>query len=219
MHNAKASSMRVRYSDSCLVQFAKAPLLGHVKTRLEPALGKKACLQLHGLLAEDQFSLHQAAAIANFELWCSAEHDFFNQLTQVSEIPCCVQQGKDLGARMHHAFVDRLTEYTNVIIIGSDCPAIDGDYIAQALDILNKGVPVVLGPATDGGYVLIGLNRVDGVLFEGVSWGADQVMSQTRQRLIKLGWQWQELTPLSDIDRPEDLKGIPSDEKLKCFSV
>tara|TARA_R110001592_G_scaffold356455_3_gene658347 strand:- start:6566 stop:6886 length:321 start_codon:yes stop_codon:yes gene_type:complete len=104
-----------------------------------------------------------------------------------------------------------------VIIIGSDYPSLDGRYVAQALDILNKGVPAVFGPATDGGYVLIGLSRVDSDLFEGVSWGTEQVMSQTRQRLIGLGWQWQELTPLPDIDRPEDLKGLSEYEKFRCF--
>ncbi|MDX2464954.1 MAG: DUF2064 domain-containing protein [Porticoccus sp.] len=66
---------------------------------------------------------------------------FFYQLTQASGIPCCVQQGEDLGERMCHAFVDRLLVYSYVIIIGSDCPSIDGRYVAQALGILNKGVP------------------------------------------------------------------------------
>lgn len=209
--------MTVRYPDSCLVQFAKAPLAGQVKTRLQPTLGKVGCLKLHRALVEHQFRIHQTALVANFELCCSEEHDFFQQLTESTSIPVYVQHGEGLGARMRNTFVDRLSKYSRVIIIGSDCPFIDASYISQAFDILKQGVPAVLGPATDGGYVLIGLSCVNGQLFDGVTWGSDQVMEQTRQRLKGLGWQWQELHFLSDIDRPEDLEKLLDFKKLKNF--
>ncbi|RLA31853.1 MAG: glycosyltransferase, partial [Gammaproteobacteria bacterium] len=63
----------------------------------------------------------------------------------------------------------------------------------------------VLGPAEDGGYVLIGVRRLSPVLFEGVDWGSDRVLRQTRARLTALGWRWHELRMLWDVDRPEDL--------------
>lgn len=210
--------MLIRYSDSCLVQFAKAPLLGQVKTRMQPALGEAGCLKLHKALVEHQFSLHEKTPVPSFELWCSAEHHFFDQLVAQSNVPIRVQQGNDLGERMFNAFIDKFQQYSYVILIGSDCPFLGGDYVIEAIERLKQGVPAVFGPATDGGYVLIGLSRVDTSLFDGISWGTDQVMEQTRGRLKALNWRWQELPTLSDIDRPEDLELLFADEKWrKCL--
>lgn len=209
--------MTVRYPDSCLVQFAKAPILGRVKTRMQSALGEAGCLSLHSALVEHQFCLQHEAVVSNFELWCSAKHNFFDQLVGETDVPVCVQQGLDLGERMHNVFIDRLRQYPYVVIVGSDCPSLGGEYIAEALDRLKQGVPAVFGPATDGGYVLIGLSRVNSALFDGVCWGSDQVMEQTRERLKGLGWQWDELPSLPDIDRPEDLQLLSNFTKLNNF--
>ncbi len=195
----------VKYPDSCLLQFAKAPLLGSVKTRLEPSLNKSQCLRLHESLVAHQFLIHQASAVSRFELWCSAEHSFFNRLTKDTDVQIKIQRGLTLGDRMANAFVDRLKQFSRVVIIGSDCPALQEEHIARALDALVGDVPAVFGPAKDGGYVLIGLNRFNPTLFEDVPWGTENVMDVTRSRLKNLGWQWEELAPLSDIDRPEDL--------------
>ena len=211
--------MTVRYPDSCLVQFAKAPILGRVKTRMQSALGEAGCLKLHCALVEHQFYLQREALASNFELWCSAEHNFFDQLIDGTDIPVRVQQGMDLGERMHNVFVDRLRQYSHVIIVGSDCPSLDGEYVAEALDRLKQGVPAVFGPATDGGYVLIGLSHVNSALFDGVRWGSDQVMEQTRERIKGLGWQWDELPALPDIDRPDDLQLLSHFKKLNNFLV
>ena len=94
---------------------------------------------------------------------------------------------------MHNVFIDRFRQYSYVILIGSDCPFLGGDYVTDAINRLKQGVPAVFGPATDGGYVLIGLSRVDVSLFEGIQWGTDEVMAQTRDRLRALDWQWEEL--------------------------
>lgn len=195
----------VQYPNSCLLQFAKAPLLGSVKTRLAPSLNEHQCLQLHESLVKHQFLTHQASAVSHFELWCSAEHDFFYRLAKGTGVQVKIQRGITLGDRMANAFVDRLKEFSRVVIVGSDCPALQEEYVAQALDALADDVPAVFGPANDGGYVLIGLNRFNSTLFDGVPWGTENVMDVTRSRLKNLGWRWQELSPLSDIDRPEDL--------------
>jgi len=214
--------MTIRYPDSCLVQFAKAPLQGQVKTRLQSVLGKNGSLKIHKSLVKHQFSLHHQAGVSDFELWCSAEHSFFDQLVAESlvsrsRIPVCVQQGENLGQRMFNAFLDRFQQYSYVILIGSDCPFLGSGYVTDAINRLKQGVPAVFGPATDGGYVLIGLSRVDVSLFEGIRWGTDDVMAQTRDRLKALDWQWEELPHLSDIDRPEDLELLFCDEKLRVF--
>lgn len=206
--------MAVQYPDSCLLQFAKAPLQGRVKTRLQSALGEAGSLQLHRALVDYQFRIHQASAVSNLELWCSAEHDFFHQLVEGTGVQLVEQQGCDLGERMANAFAKRLGEFNRVIIVGSDCPAINGEYITQALEALDD-VPAVFGPATDGGYVLVGLNRLDLKLFTGVPWGSGEVMAVTRKRLSNLGWRWKELPALPDIDRPDDLVVLSNFAELK----
>ncbi|HEB28207.1 MAG TPA: glycosyltransferase [Porticoccus sp.] len=206
--------MAVQYPDSCLLQFAKVPIQGRVKTRLQPALGEAGSLQLHRALVDYQFRIHQASAVSNLELWCSAEHDFFHQLIEDTDVQLVEQQGRDLGERMANAFAERLGQFNRVIIIGSDCPAINGEYITQALEALDD-VPAVFGPATDGGYVLVGLNRLDLKLFTGVPWGSGEVMGVTRKRLSNLGWRWKELPALPDIDRPDDLVVLSNFAELK----
>ncbi|MFT7300665.1 MAG: rSAM/selenodomain-associated transferase 1 [Porticoccus sp.] len=199
---------KVQHPDSCLLQFAKAPIAGQVKTRLQAALGEAGCLALHCALVKYQFEVARSAAVSNLELWCSAEHHFFHQLIEGSDARLAVQQGRDLGERMASAFADRLKKYNQVIIIGSDCPAIDGEYVDQALASLKDDVPAVFGPANDGGYVLVGLNRLNLKLFSDIPWGSGEVMAVTRNRLNSLGWRWEELPSLADIDRPEDLGGL-----------
>ena len=207
----------VQYPDSCLLQFAKAPLVGQVKTRLESSLSKARCLDLHEALVRYQFGVQLESEITNLELWCGSEHEFFHWLTKGTNVRVVVQEGLSLGERMANAFADRLRQFSRVVIIGSDCPAIQADYIDQALSALNDDVPAVFGPAIDGGYVLIGLNRFNPALFDGISWGTDKVMNETRNRLEVLGWQWKELAPLADIDRPEDLVELSNYPELSKF--
>ena len=110
----------------------------------------------------------------------------------------------DLGERMYHGLASGLLTHDKVILVGSDCPFIDEAYIEQAVNALDSA-PVVLGPAEDGGYVLIGVTRVAWALFRGVSWGTEAVYGQTVAALEGLGWRYVQLAALPDIDRPQDL--------------
>ncbi len=114
------------------------------------------------------------------------------------------QSGSDLGERMFHAIRDGLLRYRKLVLVGSDCPAIDEQYLSDALTALDSK-SFVLGPADDGGYVLIGATHIEASLFEGVSWGSEAVLDETRERLTASGREWSELNTLPDIDRPEDL--------------
>jgi hypothetical protein len=96
------------------------------------------------------------------------------------------------------------------VLVGTDCPALTADYLAQAFALLDGGADAVVGPAEDGGYILIGLRRTDKRLFDGVAWGTASVLDETRARLAALGWSWQELETLWDVDRPEDLERLMS---------
>lgn len=193
-----------------IVVFAKAPIVGLVKTRLIPALGAETAMHLHCALLR-----HTLATVCStshpVELWCSpdSDHVFFSQL--ITQLPVTLhnQTGVDLGERMAEAFADALTRSNYVLIIGSDCPAITQDDIETAFVKLRER-DAVLGPATDGGYWLIGLYRLDRLLFEGVNWGSSTVLNETLARLRQLDWRWQLLSERSDVDRPEDLNLLPT---------
>jgi rSAM/selenodomain-associated transferase 1 len=194
-----------RYPQARILFFAKAPVAGRVKTRLQPLLGEAGALALHQKLIG--FGWHQLtqAALAPMQLWASdAGGDaFFATLDGVSHT--WHQTGHDLGERMHHATVQALSEADFVVVVGADCPSVDAVYVEQALALLAAGEPVVLGPAEDGGYVLIGLRSPTATVFQGIDWGQSSVMQQTRERLQASGISWRELAIKWDVDRPEDL--------------
>ncbi|MCB1688786.1 MAG: TIGR04282 family arsenosugar biosynthesis glycosyltransferase, partial [Halioglobus sp.] len=114
------------------------------------------------------------------------------------------QRGADLGERMYNALRCGLARYDSVILVGSDCPGIDASYLCQAVSAL-RAAPVVLGPAHDGGYVLIGARAIQRAMFEDIPWGSGQVFDRTTAALAREGVCWEELPQLADIDRPEDL--------------
>jgi glycosyltransferase A (GT-A) superfamily protein (DUF2064 family) len=92
-----------------------------------------------------------------------------------------------------------------VLLIGTDCPALDVAALRAAAAALEAGDDAVLVPAEDGGYVLVGLARPVAALFDRIAWGSDRVMRESRERLRAAGLRWRELAPSWDVDRPEDL--------------
>ena len=193
-------------SDACILQFAKAPRAGKVKTRLIPALGEDGALQLHKRLLRHTWESINTIGLADVQLWTDAADStgFFEDLRPPVMKPS-LQQGADLGERMRAAIAQTLQHYSQVVVIGSDCPVLDAHYLNEAFMALQQGNDVVLGPASDGGYVLIGMRMVYPELFESIPWGSDQVLKQTRQRLKALDCRWHELPERWDVDRPEDL--------------
>jgi hypothetical protein len=104
---------------------------------------------------------------------------------------------------MRHAAEDARADGRPIVIIGSDCPALTASHLRLAAHAL-RAQDVVLVPAEDGGYVLIALSRLVQGLFEGVAWGSDAVMAQTRTRLAAAKAKWVEFPALWDVDRPAD---------------
>jgi glycosyltransferase A (GT-A) superfamily protein (DUF2064 family) len=109
---------------------------------------------------------------------------------------------------MLHALSAALRRHRGAILIGADCPDLRAADLLRAARLLAGGCDVVLGPATDGGYVLIGARRVTPRLFQGIEWGTAGVYAATAQRLAAAGYRWRALRPLADIDRPEDLERL-----------
>jgi uncharacterized protein len=196
------------FPDARILLFAKTPRKGHVKTRLQPLLGEQGACDLHAALIRYCWRQLLADQVAQPELWVS-ECDvsrFFDTLRASHEYH--VQQGECLGARMNHAISQALRSASYVLVVGADCPAVDSAYLIDALGRLRQGVPVVLGPAEDGGYVLVGMSDPHEHMFQNIAWGTDQVMIQTRARLQESGTKWIELPPCWDVDRPEDLSRL-----------
>lgn len=196
--------LKVEFPDALLIQFAKAPVLGQVKTRMQPVLSTAQSLALHRQLVRRTHQTLHREALCQTQLWVSGEDSdgFFHSLKPLPVIKR--QRGEGLGERMHWAIATSLQSWQSVVLIGSDCPAISSGYSRSALCALDS-VDVVLGPATDGGYVLIAMKSPEPGVFEGVDWSTPQVLLQTRQRLATLGLSSFELPVLNDIDRPEDL--------------
>lgn len=202
----------MEYPHARLLVFAKAPVPGQAKSRLVPVLGADGAARLHARLVRRALATATAARLCPVELWCSpaCDHPYFSALEEEFAATLHVQQGDGLGARMDHALNDALMRASGpAILIGTDCPAIDADYLREAVGTLDRGCDAIIGPALDGGYVLVGLKAPAPSVFKGVDWGTERVLGQTRERLSAAGMAWRELAALPDIDRPEDLALLP----------
>ena len=204
-------------SDCHLIVFARAPVPGQVKTRLIPSMGLSAATVLYEQLVMHGLSIAINARLGPVDLWCapSTSHPFFLQLTRKFPIALFKQAGGDLGHRMAHAFRKTLKKTSHALLIGTDCPTLTHDDLREAAEGLRRGIDAVIGPAEDGGYVLIGLRRCVPELFAGIPWGTGSVLHQTRLRLKELGWKWHELSEHWDVDRPEDVERLKGEGGLK----
>lgn len=189
--------------------FAKAPQPGAAKTRLIPALGSAGAARLHRRLTLNTLRLATRFGSGEVTLYCAPDtrHRFFRALQLHCGVRLCNQQGTDLGLRMAHAFS---AHGGAMLLIGTDCPALQIGHLNMAKNALNEGNDAVFFPAEDGGYVLVGLRQPQASLFTGIDWGSARVMAQTRERLTELGLRWAEPVTLWDVDRPDDLERLSS---------
>jgi uncharacterized protein len=195
-----------------LILFTRWPAAGHVKTRLIPAIGVLGALSLHRNLSE---RTAQTFAVAANMLGAQAEVRFVGGSVQRMQKwlnrdwPMVAQGRGDIGARMERALTNALEGGAPVaLLVGSDIPDLQPEHLIAAAAALND-VDVVLGPAKDGGYYLIGLKRPCPALFRGISWGSDRAFSQTVEKASSLGLRVAVLAELRDLDRPEDLANWP----------
>jgi len=208
-----AETLARRYyppSPAALLVFAKDPRPGAVKTRLATALGETGAATLYRDLVERTLrtatQAREKGIVGDVIVHGtpSIRTTAFANWERVHRIVLAEQSQGDLGARMRAALEGALQRGGRALLIGTDAPAIDVAYIAQAADALDSH-DAVFGPAEDGGYVLIGLRRpLD--LFGGIAWGQADVMALTRARLRQLGASWFELPTSWDVDRPADVE-------------
>ena len=194
-------------SDRALIVFLKHPEPGTVKTRLMPALGPVVAADLYRALSETvlEATVPGPGEYERLVFFAppGAAEEVRAWLPGIRLLP---QGGGDLGGRMSGAFARAFARGAErVAIIGTDSPAVSRATAVEALDALSAA-DVVLGPAEDGGYYLLALRRPQPELFEGVAWSTSSVLAETVARARKAGLSVRLLSPLSDIDTPEDLR-------------
>lgn len=194
-----------KYKDAVVLVFAKAPVIGEVNTRLIPDIGVNAATQLQAELIHSRLENFNKNNLCKVELWCSPDsnHDFFQACQKQYDVALFDQQGNDLGERMSQSIKESLQRFKRVVLIGTDAPSLALEHIEQAIKQLGDH-DVVIGPAEDGGYVLIGMSRHCDEVFQSVEWGSDTVLEDTRENIMNNNLTSFELEPCWDIDRVED---------------
>lgn len=180
--------------------FARLPVPGEAKTRLIPAVGAEGAAKVYDALLRHTLDAARKSAL-DFEIRVTGgEPDAFRE--RFGADLAVVRQGDgDLGARMAKVA-------SPCLMIGSDCPGLTAPLLQAAAAALEK-LPAVIGPATDGGYYLIGLREPMPWLFDNMTWSTSDVLAQTLSRLDAKGVYSAMLSELADIDTPEDLADWP----------
>ncbi|MBY6127790.1 TIGR04282 family arsenosugar biosynthesis glycosyltransferase [Qipengyuania aquimaris] len=183
--------------------FARLPVPGQVKTRLVPAVGEEGAARIYARLLAHTVEVAKESGL-DFELRVTGgEVEAFHSLLG-SNVAVVDQGGGDLGAKMARVEAPAL-------LIGSDCPGISVPLLQAAAGALDDR-RVVLGPANDGGYYLIGFTEPVPFLFEDMEWSTPKVLPETLTRLAARGYGPAILPELADIDTGEDLVSWPEFE-------
>ena len=192
---------------AALAILARAPLPGQAKTRLIPALGAQGAARAQRRFTRNTLRLAAAADTGPVTLWCApdANQRFFRAVHRAGGVALQSQCGGDLGARMQHACAHHFASLPDqpLLLMGTDCAVLAPGHLQAAARALKQH-DVVMVPAEDGGYVLVGMRRPVPELFERVEWSTPQVMTQTRERLTQAGVNWLEMQTLWDVDEPAD---------------
>lgn len=198
----------------CLIIFTRYPEAGKTKTRLIPALGAEGAAKLQRQMTEQKLAeakilqtIHPVFVEVHFTGGNQQlMQDWLGNLTYKK------QSEGDIGCRMAAAFQTAFEAGMNrVVLIGIDCPDLKAELMAEAFQAFYQH-DLVLGPAKDGGYYLIGLSHFISELFIDISWSTSEVLKQTQTIAQKLELGVAYLPTLSDIDRPEDLSILYSDK-------
>ena len=191
-----------------MIVFGRFPQPGCAKTRLIPALGAEAAATLHRDMAHhtlavvDRFAARRPVSVE--VRYAGAGRTEFAAMFG-GERTYLRQDHGDLGERMHNAFCDAFSRGAQAaVVIGTDCPALDPAMLNDAFDALGSH-ELVVGPARDGGYYLLGVKQPCAALFQDIPWGSGKVMERTLDRASQLSMPFFLLPELDDVDRPEDL--------------
>ncbi len=197
---------------AAIALFAKAPIAGRVKTRLQPPLTPQQAADLHRAFVLDVWeSLNN---IPNLSL-----HLYRDQAWPVGDEPAPpenrgLQQGSDLGARMLHCFEElQARGHDRVIIVGGDSPTLPPAYLEQGLERL-RDTDAVLGPSEDGGYYAVGCRQAQPRMFADVPWSMPSTRAETERAFERAGLRCETLPEWYDIDTETDLRRLAAESNL-----
>lgn len=197
-------------SPDALGVFVKAPVAGRVKTRLAADIGPLRATALYRRLGRQVVG---ATAGGDYEtaVWYAPrgrEALIRSWLSGLGVPQFHAQPGGDLGSRLRAAFGRHLREGARrVVVIGSDCPGVNRQLIGEAFAALEAH-DLVVGPAWDGGYYLIGMKTLHEPLFRGIRWSSPEVLSETASVARGLGLSCHSLLPLRDVDTMSDAQAL-----------
>lgn len=200
--------MIYNYPDTSILVFCKAPVAGSVKTRLMPEMTGQAAADVHIELTNRILSALAQSHLCPIQLWCSpdSEHPFFDDCVDKFGVFLEVQQGCDLGQRMLHAVDTALKHSSRVLLIGCDCPSLNIDDLDFAINALQRKDDIVISPAQDGGYVMIGMKQAYSELFVDMTWGHAEVFEVTQQKIKRSNLNSIETIMHWDVDTFEDFQ-------------
>jgi rSAM/selenodomain-associated transferase 1 len=188
-------------NEQLVIVFVKNSKSGRVKTRLAKTIGNEEAIAVYNRLID-------LTELATNQLTMDTCISFSDSIveTRWPTYKKTLQKGKDLGERMKHAFKSGFAEgYKKIVLIGSDLPEISNELIESAFIQLEKS-QAVFGPAQDGGYYLVGLSKMNPIIFENKPWSQSQLLEITLAELSQKGITAGLLTTLNDVDTFEDLK-------------
>ena len=214
------------FNKNAIIVFARFPTKGKVKTRLAKTLGGKFAKDFYKICAEHTFNeilkIHKNDTRKFIFYSDEKDREKIKKWTH-SKFLLSPQKGKDLGEKMQNAFQTVFNNgVSKTLIIGTDLPEISSEIINRSFELLNNN-DIVIGPATDGGYYLLGMKNVYKELFTNLPWSTDKLFENTIDIINKLNLSISYLPRLSDIDTEEDLKywlnqeTIYKPEKIKSF--
>ena len=201
------------HSKAALLVFAKSPIVGTVKTRMQPTLSKAGCLNLHKALVRHTLSkIRRLKPEIEKSLFLTGSlveaYQHAIELGVTRDILIEVQVGQQLGERMINALERKFNAgFHRVIFIGTDSPLLRTGEIESAIEALSE-YEVVIGPATDGGYYLIGFSANIPCILRGVTWGTPLVYQETLELMQRHEVSWKCLANGFDVDTFEDLKNL-----------
>ena len=186
---------------AALIIFVRNPVLGKVKTRIAATIGDEKALAVYKHLLQHTKNITAGVQVTRFVFFADeiATNDLWNGYEK------CLQSGSNLGERMSNAFECLFEKgFTKIIIIGSDCFELDEKIISGAFLKLNE-YETVIGPATDGGYYLLGIQSPFKNLFENITWSSNSVFDETIKQIEQRNLSLFLLPSLNDVDEAKDI--------------
>jgi uncharacterized protein len=197
-----------------LVVMAKAPREGEVKTRLLGALSPEEARRIYVAFLSDTFALMEDVMEEREMLTLAlcytpeGEEEAFEEVEREGSL-MIPQRGEGLGERLANCFADLFAlGFETVVVIGADSPTLPGEYVFDAFECFETDDDVVIGPAEDGGYYLVGMRKLHARIFEDIPWGGDGVLNATVERAKEAELNLALLPEWYDVDRPDDFERL-----------